>query len=376
MRRGILIISICILASILIFLSSMNIANKSYGDEETDKISEAEEPYLPGPEEVPPKEEETLPKEEEALPEPKEDQEMSLPEEDMELPVIEEDRDESAEEDNAAVMSEESAPDDNDTSVEDVPTEEHDKSMLVFVDKQKEVHQAEIDIDVKKHDYDLDCFSLSDCKMSYDGDDRYTYRLGIDVSHHNGDIDWEAVKDFGIDFAFLRVAYRGYGAEGLLNEDKKFREYIDGAQDAGLDVGCYVFSQAVTSDEAIEEAELALDILKDYELQLPVVYDAEIIQDANARTDYISGEQFTENAAAFCKCIEAAGYEPMIYCDMTWEAYQYDMKKLEGYRIWYADYEPLPQTLYDFDIWQYTSTGRVPGIEDLVDMDIQLIQVN
>ncbi len=247
---------------------------------------------------------------------------------------------------------------------------------LNFVDAYGEHYQIEVDQAVRKHDYNLSCFKNSGNYVVYDGDNRYTYRLGIDVSHHDGDIDWDAVEESGIDFVILRIGYRGYGAEGFLNEDKKFREYIDGAHEAGLDVGVYIFSQAVDAEEAREEARLVLNVLDGYKIELPVVFDPESVLDANARTDYVSGEQFTENAITFCQMIKDAGYQPMIYSNMMWEAFKFDLKKLSEYPIWYADYEQFPQTPYHFEYWQYSNTGKVPGIDDLVDLDIQLIPVS
>ncbi len=247
---------------------------------------------------------------------------------------------------------------------------------LNFVDAYGEHYQIEVDQGVRKHDYNLSCFKNSGNYVVYDGDNRYTYRLGIDVSHHDGDIDWDAVEESGIDFVILRIGYRGYGAEGLLNEDKKFREYINGAHEAGLDVGVYIFSQAVDAEEAREEARLVLNVLDGYHIELPVVFDPESVLDANARTDYVSGEQFTENAITFCQMIKDAGYQPMIYTNMMWEAFKFDLKKLSEYPIWYADYEQFPQTPYHFEYWQYSNTGKVPGIQDMVDLDIQLIPVS
>ena len=254
----------------------------------------------------------------------------------------------------------------------DLPSQE--KNILVYLDAYKEAHQAEINPAIKMNDYDVSCFQMKDGYMSYEGDDRYTYRVGIDVSHHSGEIDWNAVKKSGIEFAFLRIGYRGYGAEGILKEDKMFRTYIKDAHDAGIDVGVYVFSQAINTIEAEEEAQLVIDILKDYNLELPVVYDPEIVANANARTDYVSGEQFTENAIAFCEKIKSAGYDPMIYCDMVWESDYFDLTLLSDYPIWYSDFEPHPQTPYYFSYWQYSNTGSVPGISGTVDLDIRLME--
>lgn len=162
--------------------------------------------------------------------------------------------------------------------------------------------------------------------------------------------------------------------EGTLNLDKRFHENIKAAQQAGLDVGVYFFSQAVNEEEAREEADFVLKHLKGYDLELPVAYDPESILYDEARTDDVTGEQFTKNAEVFCRRIRKAGYEPMIYSNMLWEAFELDLEKLSEYPVWYADYEPLPQTPYDFAMWQYTSSGKVDGIEGSVDLNIQFIE--
>lgn len=141
-----------------------------------------------------------------------------------------------------------------------------------------------------------------------------------------------------------------------------------------MDVGVYFFSQAVNEKEASQEAEFVLENLQGYELQLPVVYDPESILDDEARTDDVTGAQFTKNTIVFCEKIKEAGYQPMIYSNMLWEAFQFDLEQLAAYPIWYADYEPLPQTPYAFDIWQYSNEGIVDGIDSAVDLDIQLFQ--
>lgn len=199
-------------------------------------------------------------------------------------------------------------------------------------------------------------------------------RLGVDVSVFQGDIDWEQVKAAGYEFAILRIGYRGYGEEGTLNADEKFEQNLENARKAGIDVGVYFFSQAVNEEEAKEEADFVLEHLKGQELQMPVVYDPEHILEDEARTDGVTGEQFTQNAKVFCKEIEEAGYDAMIYSNMLWEAYELDLEKLLDYPVWYADYEELPQTPYRFSMWQYSSTGSVTGIEGNVDLNIQLLK--
>lgn len=224
-------------------------------------------------------------------------------------------------------------------------------------------------------EYQKEYFYNSGQNLCYEDDDYYT-RQGIDVSNHQGDIDWQAVKTSGIDFAIIRLGYRGYAEEGSVNVDKHFYQNIRDAQAAGIDVGVYFFAQAVSEEEAIEEARFVLNHLMGYSLQLPVVYDPENILNDIARTDNVSGEQFTKNTLAFCKIIEDAGYEPMIYSNMLWEAYQFDMEQLNMYPFWYADYEPLPQSPYAYRFLQYSDSGHVDGINGIVDLDIEFIKKN
>ena len=283
------------------------------------------------------------------------------------------DRENGAEEDTEKTIAEETIPEDQtESATEAVAEVEAQSEILNFVDVFGEEYQVEINPDVEKHKYDLEKFVHEGDRLSYT-DDKYEYRLGVDVSRHQGWIDWEKVKAAGYEFAIIRVGYRGYGEEGLVCLDEQFDTNIQNAQAAGLDVGVYFFAQAINEEEAKEEAEFVLKHIAEYELQLPVVYDPESILDDKARTDDVSGEQFTKNTEVFCSMIEEAGYQPMIYSNMLWEAYELDLEYLGEYPIWYADYEALPQTPYHFDFWQYTNEGSVDGIEGRTDFNIQLI---
>ncbi len=256
----------------------------------------------------------------------------------------------------------------------DAETEaEEEPEILHFIDVYQNPYQVEINPDVEKHNYKAECFIHSGDLLAYEGDENYTYRLGVDVSEHQGYVDWQQLKDNGFDFAFIRLGYRGYGQEGNIRLDQEFRRNMQNAQEAGLDVGVYFFAQAVNEDEALEEADFVLENLEGYTLQLPVVYDPESILDDEARTDNVTGEQFTENTEVFCSAIADAGYDPMIYANMLWEAFELDLEQLSEYPLWYADYEPSPQTPYHFDFWQYTNEGNVPGIEGNADLNIQMI---
>ena len=227
---------------------------------------------------------------------------------------------------------------------------------------------------VTKNDYKLKNFRRTkDGSYEYAKDSRYTFRLGLDVSHHDGEIDWKLVKESGRDFAFIRAGYRGYQT-GELKLDNQFHANMKGAREAGLDTGVYFFSQAITEEEAVEEARFVLNELQEYQLQLPVVYDPEGIPWDEARTDGLEREQIMKNTHAFCNEIKAAGYEPMIYSNLRWELDYFDLEELEEYKIWYADYRKRINTPYHFEFLQYGGESEtIPGVGRKCDGDIQII---
>ena len=195
--------------------------------------------------------------------------------------------------------------------------------------------------------------------------------VGVDVSAHNGDIDWVAVKNSGVDFAMLRIGGRGYGEEGTLYDDSYFRQNLRGARAAGLMVGAYFFSQAVTPEEAEEEAEYAISMLRGADLDYPLAFDWEIIEGAdNPRTDNISPQTLTDCARAFCDRVKKAGYIPALYTGSQLAYYKYDLGQLSDIDIWYAFYNDTPALYYNYMIWQYSCTGSVDGIEGNVDLNI------
>ena len=207
-------------------------------------------------------------------------------------------------------------------------------------------------------------------------DGRYTYyedgapasMLGVDVSDHQGFIDWSAVAADGIEFAIVRIGYRGT-TEGGLYADGYADANMDGAAASGLAVGVYFFSQAVTPDEAVEEAEFALSLLAGRELALPVVYDHEPVA-GSGRANDIDDETASACARAFCERIEEAGYATMIYgnsADMS----RYDESVTDARPVWFAEYNtPTPTAQFDLSIWQYSNAGTVDGIATNVDMNI------
>lgn len=252
-------------------------------------------------------------------------------------------------------------------------------SKVKFLDAYKAWHEALIDNSLKMHNYDLSKFIRKGNLMSYE-DENYTSRVGIDVSHHQFVKDWSRVKAEGVDFAFIRIGARGYGDAGGFIKDKQFEYNLINAKKAGIDVGVYFYSQALNEKEALEEAEYVLNNLKGRKLDLPVIYDPEHVYDKDnvtliGRNSKVTKEQFTKNSVTFLKKIEEAGYRGGIYANMLWQTGEYDLSKLQNYPMWFADYEKKPQSPYDFEYWQYTSTGKLKAIEgSTVDMNIQLIK--
>ena len=240
-----------------------------------------------------------------------------------------------------------------------------------FVDVFQNEYEAVIDENFPRNIYFQDSFVWEEDRMTYAGDDRYTWRTGIDVSEHDEDIDWQQVNRV-TPAGIIRLGIRGY-TEGKISLDETYEYNIDAAHEAGIHTGVYFFSQAVNEAEALEEADLVLRMLDGQALQMPVVYDPESILNDAARTDDISGDQFTRNALAFCGRIRERGYAPMIYANLVWEAFEFDLSRIRDIPIWYADYEPVPQTPYFFTVWQYTDSGTVPGIVGPVDLNLQLI---
>ncbi|MBP0965087.1 MAG: glycoside hydrolase family 25 protein [Oscillospiraceae bacterium] len=227
--------------------------------------------------------------------------------------------------------------------------------------------------DVPENPYKSELFKLENGIMSYNDEELgISSRAGIDVSYFQGYIDWEKVKASGIEFVMLRIGYRGYES-GKLNMDERFAEYIEGAEDAGLHVGVYFFSQAVHPEEALEEAKFVAEILDGYKIAYPVVYDWEMIGTSEARTDEVSPEVLNQCCVAFCDYIRQSGYTAMIYANRRTALMKMNMSRLKEYDFWLAEYRDEPSYPYIFTMWQYASDGKIDGIETEVDMNISFI---
>lgn len=208
---------------------------------------------------------------------------------------------------------------------------------------------------------------------TYTGSD-YQVLRGIDVSEHQHEIDWAQVAASGVDYAYVRLGYRGY-TEGGLFEDPYFRANVEGALANGLQVSVYFFSQAISVQEAIEEAEYVLARIRDYNITLPVVYDWEKINgETAARTDNLDFGILNDCAVAFCDTVKNAGYEPAIYFNRHLGYYGYDLSRMTDYDFWFALPESsFPNFYYAVDMWQYSFTEQVPGIAEPTDMNLMFI---
>lgn len=192
---------------------------------------------------------------------------------------------------------------------------------------------------------------------------------GIDVSRWQYDIDWEAVAGAGAEFAMIRVGYRG-SESGKINADKYALRNLDGASAAGLDIGVYFFSQALTREEAEEEAYYVLDVIKDHNITMPVVFDWEKVHNDNSRSLEMDRRTLTDCAKTFLETIELAGYNAMVYFNSHQSRNLYYLSELKDYDFWLASYTDRMDFPYEVDMWQYTEQGQIPGIDTFCDFNV------
>lgn len=194
-------------------------------------------------------------------------------------------------------------------------------------------------------------------------------KFGIDISRHNGKIDWNAVKSSGVDYVIIRCGYRG-SSSGALITDQNFQSNIKGATAAGLKVGIYVFSQAINEVEAVKEASLAVSLAKGYKLTYPIFIDTE---SSGGRADKIDVATRTAVVNAFCQTVQSAGYQAGIYASKAWFETKLSMGSVGNYRIWLAQYAAAPTYSGRYDMWQYSSKGTISGINGKVDLNLSYL---
>lgn len=215
---------------------------------------------------------------------------------------------------------------------------------------------------------DPSAFYMEDGFLRYaDGE----YMVGIDVSAHQEEIDWQALRESGVEFVILRVGYRG-STEGGLYADDCFPSHYEGAKAAGLQIGAYFFSQARTALEAAEEGAFACELLRDYALDLPVFYDWETVE-GSERLPSPEGVPMTQCALSFCQMVEDDGFRAGVYFNQTYGYLHLDLAALSDYTLWLAEYGDSPSFAYAFDCLQYSAEGTVAGIAEPVDLDIYIL---
>ena len=223
-----------------------------------------------------------------------------------------------------------------------------------------------------KHDYDFTKLVYQSDRMKYFENGYQTSYEGINISEIQDYVNFVDVRKSGIDFVMIRVGARGYGTGQLILDDY-FSDNLKRATDAGLDVGVYFYSQAISKAEAVEEANMVIENLEGYQISYPVAYDMERILNDSARTDALSKADRTEIAKAFLDTIEAAGYLTLIYGNKEWLIKQIDMSKLTGYDVWLSQEADIPDYPYKFTMWQYDRSATVAGVSGYVDLDISFV---
>ncbi len=250
-----------------------------------------------------------------------------------------------------------------------------DKVEYVAIDDISLLLLTEADIDVAAEDTevadaiaDADATEISQLQTS-----TANSRVGIDVSKWNGEIDWDRVKNAGVEFAIVRAGYRG-STTGSLVEDSCFAANMRGAAASGMPVGVYFFTQAVNEVEAVEEASAVLQLIREYDLDYPVFIDTEGAG-GNGRADNLDADTRTAVCEAFCRTIANAGYTAGGYPSRNWYNNNLHVDKLEHYCIWLAEYRHTPLYQGYYHMWQYTSKGAVDGIAGNVDMNVSYLQI-
>lgn len=215
--------------------------------------------------------------------------------------------------------------------------------------------------------YDISDFFAKDGRIHYQSVSRA--ETVIDVSSHNGQIDWDRVAKDGVDGAIIRLGYRGHTHNNIAI-DQRAIENLRGAKKAGLKIGGYFFSQAATEKEAVEEADFCFKVLAGLRLDYPLAYDMEEVNNSYSPVPIMTKEERSKCADAFCRRVDRKGYESMVYGNKRWLETMIKLDELSCKNIWYAQYNPYPDFQWEYAIWQYTETGQVRGVKGNVDINL------
>ncbi len=252
----------------------------------------------------------------------------------------------------------------------DAPATDGKHTLVTYADGEEE--WVLISPYLPKHEYDYTKLVCQSDIMKYYVDGKQVSYVGVDISKYQDYVDFVKLKKEGIDFVMIRVGARGYGT-GQITMDEYFMDNIKRASDAGLEIGLYFFSQAITKEEAIEEANMVLQNIGEYKITYPIAFDMEFIPNDTSRIENLSREEKTTIAKAFLKTIEDAGYLPMIYGNKEWLIKRIDLSKLTEYDVWLSQMGDLPDYPYKFTMWQYSNTAVVDGIAGYSNLNISFI---
>ena len=255
-------------------------------------------------------------------------------------------------------------------AVESDPSKDGKHTLVKYADGSEE--WVLLDPYLTEHEYDFTKLVCQSGLMKYYENGKKVSYVGVDISKSQGYIDFVKVKKAGIDFCMIRLGARGYGSGQLIMDDY-FAENIKRATDAGLDVGVYFFSQAISEAEAMEEANMVIGQLNARRLAYPVVFDMELITNDSARTDSLTREQRTSITKAFLDTVAMAGYKTAIYGNKEWLINEIDLAQLTEYDVWLSQQEDIPDYPYRFSMWQYDLDGSIDGIAGKVGLNISFI---
>lgn len=200
---------------------------------------------------------------------------------------------------------------------------------------------------------------------------RKTSYVGVDISKHTGKVYFPSLKAAGVDYVMIRLGSRGYST-GQITLDENFKENIEGAIEAGLDVGIYFYSQAISQDEAVQEANFVVQNLEPYRahVKYPIAFNMGFVSNDKSRIEGVSREDKTAVTVSFLDAVRAAGYVPMVYGDKEWLLKEVDLAKLQDYDVWLSQEEEIPDYPYRYAMWQYNTDGVLNGIDGGADLNI------
>ncbi len=225
---------------------------------------------------------------------------------------------------------------------------------------------------LEKNTYDFSNLTMRQKQLAYYADgNTYSY-VGADLSKYNEEVDFQVLKESGVSFVMLRLGMRGYGS-GELMPDERFAEYMAKAMEAELNIGVYFYSQAITAEEAAEEANFVIQNLENYPITYPVAFDMEYVANDTARVESLTREEKTNMAKVFLDTVKEAGYQPMVYGTKEWLLKHVDLTKLTEYDIWLSQQEDVPDYPYQFQMWQYSKEGNLNGVNGDVNLNISFV---